>query len=358
MADKGGIMVPTGPLIAVRPSILVSGSDQGVSTNVLSLTVEESISGPAHCEMTLNNWSSGKPPGTLYFDRAILDFGKAIDVRFADVSIFKGRIHAIEAIFSEGVPPRLLISAGDRMRDLGTNPTTRFFSDVYLPVVFSMIASEHGLNTDIDFNGPQLPVLAQLNESDLAFITRLSEQYNLSVRVFDQTLKVRPRKGAGVPINLTQGRNLRSYRARADLAEQYTSLTVSGWDVRAKENIRQETNDALIQTELNGGEGAASLLRTAFDENKEHLFFEQIDDNQALALSQAAFLQRARRFVTGSGQAEGNPKLRAGCIVKITGLGPMFTGRYAVSSVCHRFDLSTGYATDIETFRADIGFSS
>ena len=324
-------------------------------TNVLSLTVEEAISGPAQCEMTLNNWSSGKSPGYLYLDRAILDFGKDIDVRFADVSIFKGRIHAIEAIFSEGVPPRLLISAGDRMQDLDTNPTTRFFSDVSLTDVFSLIANEHGLIAEIDFNGPQLPILAQLNESDLAFITRLSEQYNLSVRIFDQTLKVRPRKGAGAAINLTQGRNLRSYRVRADLAEQYTSLTVSGWDVRAKEIIRQETTDALIQTELNGGDGAASLLRDAFDENKEHLFFEQIDDDQALALSQAAFLQRARRFVTGSGLTEGDPKLRAGCIVKIKGLGEMFNGRYAISHVCHRFDLSAGYTTDIETFRADIG---
>jgi len=348
-------MVPTNPIITLRPSILVSGSDQGVSATVLSLTVEEAISGPAQCELTLNNWSSGKSPGYLYSDRAILDFGKDIDVRFADVSIFKGRINAIEAIFSEGVAPRLLISAVDRMQELGTNPTTRFFSDVSLINVFSLIANEHGLTPEFDFNGPHFPILTQLNENDLAFITRLSEQYNLSVRIFDQTLKVCPRKGTGVAINLTPGRNLRSYRVRADLAEQHTSLTVSGWDVRAKESIRQETTDALIQTELNGGDGSASLLRNAFNENKEHLFFEQIDDEQALTLSQAAFIQRARRFVTGSGLTEGNPKLRAGCIVKIKGLGEMFNGRYALSHVCHRFDLSAGYTTDIETFRADIG---
>jgi len=348
-------MTPTDLLISMRPSVLVDGSDQGVSTNVLSLAVEEAISGPAGCEITLNNWSAGKSPGYLYLDRSILDFGKSIDVRFADVSIFKGRINAIEAIFSEGIAPRLLISAVDRLQDLGTNPTTRFFSDVSLSDVFSVIASDHGLTAEIDLNGPQFPILAQLNETDLAFITRLGEQYNLSVRIFDQTLKVRTRKGAGVPINLTLGRNLRSYRVRADLAEQPTGLTVSGWDVRAKEIIHPETTEALIQTELNGGDSAASLFRNAFDENKEHLFFEQIDDEQALALSQAAFLQRARRFVTGSGLVEGDPKLRAGCIVKIKGLGEMFNGRYAISHVCHRFDLSAGYTTDIETFRADIG---
>jgi phage protein D len=348
-------MSPTDLLFSVRPSVLVGGRDRGVSANVLSLTVEEAISGPAQCEMILNNWSSGKPPGYLYSDRAILDFGKDIDVLFADVSIFKGRIHAIEAIFSDGVPPRLLISASDRMRDLGTNPTTRFFSDASLTDVFSLIANEHGLTPEIDLNGPTFPILAQLNESDLAFITRLGEQYNLSVRIFEQILKVRPRKGTGAAINLTLGRTLRSYRARADLAEQQSSLTVSGWDIRAKEIIHQETTEALIQTELNGGDGAASLLSNAFDENKEHLFLEQIDDEQAMALSQAAFLQRARRFVTGSGLTEGDPKLRAGCIVKIKGLGDMFNGRYALSHVSHRFDLSAGYTTDIETFRADIG---
>jgi phage protein D len=170
-------------------------------------------------------------------------------------------------------------------------------------------------------------------------------------------LKVRPRKGTGAAINLTLGRNLRSYRVRADLAEQQSTLTVTGWDVGYKERIRQETTDALIQTELNGGESAASLLQVAFDDNRGHLFFEQIDDEQALALSQAAFLQRARRFVTGSGLTEGNPKLRAGCNLKIIGLGEMFNGRYAVSHVSHRFDLSAGYTTDIETFRADIGRS-
>jgi len=218
-----------------------------------------------------------------------------------------------------------------------------------------LIANEHGLSCEFDYNGPHFRILTQLNETDLSFITRLGEQYNLSVRIFDRTLKVRPRKGAGAAINLTPGRNLHSYRARADLAEQQSTLTVTGWDVGYKERIRQETTDALIQTELNGGDGAASLLRNVFDENKEHLFYEQIDDEQALALSQAAFLGRARRFVTGSGLTEGNPKLRAGCNVKITGLGEMFNGRCAISHVSHRFDSSAGYTTKIETFRADIG---
>jgi phage protein D len=349
-------MVNSIPLVAARPAILVSGSDQGVSTNLLNLTVEEAISGPARCEIILNNWSSTASVGFLYLDRAIIDFSKDIEVLFSNIPIFKGRISAIEAIFPEDLPPQLLISAEDRMQDLGRSPNSRIFNDVTLTDVFAAIAGDHGLAAELDFHGPHLSIVAQLNESDLTFITRLSEQYNLRVRVFDRTLTVRSRQGIGSAINLTLGRNLRSFRVQADLAEQHSRLTVSGWNVRAKETIHQETTDVIIQSELNGGDGGASILRSAFGDYKELLSVEQTDDEQAMALSQAAFLQQARRFVTGSGITDGNPKLRAGGFVKISNLGGnMFDGRYALAHVCHCFDHTSGYTTDIETFRAEIG---
>jgi phage protein D len=76
-------------------------------------------------------------------------------------------------------------------------------------------------------------------------------------------------------------------------------------------------------------------------------------DDEARALADAVFDERQRRFVTASGTAEGNPAIRAGTHLRLTGLSPRFSNTYYVTHCCHRFDLERGYETD---FTAESGF--
>jgi phage protein D len=48
------------------------------------------------------------------------------------------------------------------------------------------------------------------------------------------------------------------------------------------------------------------------------------------------------------GTAEGNPQIRVGTHVELTGLGDRFSNTYYVTRACHRYDLANGYETDFE----------
>ena len=48
--------------------------------------------------------------------------------------------------------------------------------------------------------------------------------------------------------------------------------------------------------------------------------------------------------LTGSGEAVGDPRIRAGAIIRLDGLGPSFSGDYRVTSATHTIN-SGGYRT-------------
>ncbi len=54
--------------------------------------------------------------------------------------------------------------------------------------------------------------------------------------------------------------------------------------------------------------------------------------------------------LTGSGSAVGDPRLRAGAVIRLEGLGPDFSGDYRVGGTVHTID-SGGYRTTFEVFK-------
>src|SRR5262245_27619734 len=159
----------TGLRIA-RPTLSIAGQENGALSNgLLSLLIVEQTNGLYRCEALFSNWGNiNSGTGFLYFDRTVLDFGKAMQVKLGTDVIFDGKIMGLEANFPEGEAPELNILAEDRFQDLRMTRRTRTFVDVSDADVISQIANEHGLSPSVDVNGPTYRVLAQINQSDLA----------------------------------------------------------------------------------------------------------------------------------------------------------------------------------------------
>jgi Bacteriophage probable baseplate hub protein len=77
--------------------------------------------------------------------------------------------------------------------------------------------------------------------------------------------------------------------------------------------------------------------------------------DEAAAEARARYARLARRFLTGTGVADGRPDIRVGTHLQLRGLGALFDGTYRTSLVRHRFDLDTGYRTEFEVDRAGLG---
>src|SRR5437762_869963 len=251
MAGNNGTVT----LKVARPTINLAGQDNpGLAQGLLSLLIVETLSGLYRCEATFGNWGTvGDSVGFLYFDRQVLDFGKAFKIKLGTDTLFDGRILGLEAQFPEAQAPAITVLAEDRFQDLRMTRRTRTFADVTDADVMNQVAGDHGLSPSVNVTGPTYKVLAQVNQSDLAFLRERARSIDAEVWMEGSTLNARSHTGrAGGPLKLTYQSGLRAFSVLADLAGQRTSVTVSGWDVSGKAGLQYEASDSVLGGELNG----------------------------------------------------------------------------------------------------------
>ena len=350
------------PLYSSRPRLKIDGqSDARLDAGLLSLTISEDEHGLYCLEMSFGNWgTSGGELGFLYFDRQVFDFGRTIEVELGDGSAtapaFTGKITGIEGRFIEQRPPEILIMAEDKLQDLRMTRRTRTFEDARLNEVVDTIAGEHQLQAEIDIDSPEYRVLAQVNQSDLAFLRQRARLIDAEVWVEGEKLYVQSRERKRVAaLELTYKQRLHEFSVLADLAHQRTHLTVGGWDITAKDKIEVEVDRSTIQSELQGGMSGAQILNDAFAERKETVaHLTPVSEDEARSLAQSCYRTIARQFVTGKGLAEGDARLKAGAHVTINGVGPLFNGLYYVNRVHHMFSPDC-YKTEFCVERTAIG---
>lgn len=359
------LSVPSG-IVSTDAIIEIDGRARGeLSAGLLVLIIEETTEGLYRCEARFGNWgSASNGVDYLYFDRELLDFGKPLRIRMGagdDTAVlFNGRISALEAQFASGGAPSLVVLAEDRGQALRTKRRTRVFEDMSDADAFSQIAGDHGLQPDIDAPGPTHKVLAQVNQSDLAFIRERCRWLDAEVWLDDRTLHIQKRasRARDDDFELQFGRGLIEFSVTADTANQYTGVVVSGWDVGAKETIEHEAGESALGSELDGDDSAASIVESAFGARVDRLAHHNpLTSAEAQALAEATFRAQARRFVVGRGLARGDARLRVGAKVNISGIGSLFGGVYYVCEARHMVSRGAGggYLTEFTVERAGIG---
>ena len=322
------------------------------------MLILENSNGLYRCEVLFGNWGAvNRSLGFLYFDRQTLDFGKALQIKIGTDIFFDGRIMALEAQFAEARAPEITVLAEDRFQDLRMTRRTRTFLDASDSDVINQIASDHGLTPDVSVTGPTYKVLAQVNQSDLAFLRERSRTIDAELWMDGSTLNAKSHtdRNNGT-LQMTHGGKLHEFSALADLAMQRTSVSVNGWDVSSKSALQYESDEAAISGELNGDTSGASILQNSLGARKESLVHTiPLSSQEAQSTAEAYFKMSARRFVVGRGTAETDIKLRVGSYVELQGLGPLFNGKYYVTEVKHMFDMRRGLRTEFTVERPGIG---
>jgi phage protein D len=355
---------PTSGLYASRPALTLDGVARPdlVDPGLYSLIVEETTLGLFRAEALFDNWGpKGASSDFLYFDRDIFDFGKQISFDLgpsgSSRTIFSGRITAMEAHYPATLPPRLTILAEDRFLDLRMHRRTRSWENTSDSDVVKQIAGDNGLTTQVNLTGPTYKVLAQVNQSDLAFLRERMSAVDGEIWVDGKTLNAALRKdrNAGT-VTLTYGQELLEFSVTADLAHQRTSVKVSGWDVGGKAAIDEQAAVSDISGEFNGGLGGSDILGTALTQRTERIVTAiPLTSDEAQSMAKARYRGRARKFVRGTATAVGTAAIRVGEIADLQGLGKLFTGQYYVTRCRHSFDLLHGYRTNFDVERPAIG---
>lgn len=341
-----------------RPTFTVGGQDRPkLADGLLTLAVVEDVDGLYRCEATFGNWGEARNRlDYLYFDRSVLDFGKAFVVKLGGDVLFDGAVTGLEAQFPDARGPEITVLAEDRLQDLRMTRRTRTFADVSDGDVVRQIAGDHGLTPSVSINGPTHRVLAQVNQSDLGFLRDRARAVDAELWMDGSTLHAEQHANrTSQPLALAYGIELASFTVLADVAHQRTSVSVNGWDVSSKSAIAHEASASAINGELGSDTGGSSVLQSAFGDRKESIAHSvPLTAQEAQDIAEAAFRLRARRFVTGRGVSMASAALRAGASVDLKGIGSLFSGRYYVSEVRHLFDAS-GMRTEFTAERPGLG---
>ncbi len=347
------------------PTVMVDGQlNDKVTTQLLGMKMTEHEAGMSDLELRFSNFGSfsGGIADQVFEDGTILKLGTALIVYAGDVSspteIFRGKVTALEANFPGAAPPELILLAEDALQGARMTRRTKNWDSTSLSDIVQQVASglsltpvSSGLDTTI---GSEL----QFNESDLHFLRRLLARYDADMQVVGTELHATPRSQAQRnTIELDMNSQLHEVRILADLAHQVTQVTATGWDFHQGQTISVTSQT----TSLGPGSGqtGSSWLQQALSTRSEQAAqFAILNQSDAQALVDAEYAQRSRRFVVARGVAEGNPSLRVGSVLTLTGLGPRFSNTYYTTAAVHRFDTDHGYRTEFTAECAYLGAAS
>ena len=355
MASAASNVTPL-PMRPARPVIEIDGTRADrLESALMTMEVGDHVEGMARAELTFGNWGGGDTPGFQLFDRRTIEFGKPLKIKLGDDLLFEGRISAITADFPDGAPPTIGVLAEDRLQDLRMTRRTRTFEQASLADVARTIASDHGLSPQIDAQAATQPVIAQVNQSDLALLQDLVRREDALVWVEGTTLHIAKLRPA-TRVALRWAGSLREFHVEADLAHQRTALVASGWNVADRAAATSRATDAAVSSETGNTDGGGKILEAAFGARVDTIAHAlPRTDSEARAVAEASFRHMARRFVTGDGVAETRADIRVGATLALTGLGPLFDGDYRATAVTHRFDQTAGMRTEFACERAGIG---
>jgi len=356
----------TDPSLAiVSPVFTVNGElSRDLARDCVHLEVDEGVEGLRTLQaqfVAVGAGATGPQDRMLYLDGDPVDFGKSIEVSVGPDSgqriVFDGVISAIEVVFGDSEPPRVVLLAEDALMRLRMTRRMRTYTDVTDGDIAEQIAAEHGLQTEVTFDGPRYDVVQQMNQSDLAFLRERARLVQAELWCTGRTLhfSARPRR-EGTALTLVQGNHLLSARLCADLAHQRSEVVVTGYDADAKDVIDERAGPETVDAEISGGRSGARVVEQALGASTTLRVREAaLTGAEASAWAKAEMLRRGRRFVTVSGIARGSPDMVVGSLLRLELVGAPFEGDgYYVTRVRHTFDHERGLRTRFEAERATV----
>lgn len=340
--------------VSVRPQIKIAGTENSDLAEALTaMAINLPLSGIAHAELTVTNWIATGDSGEFDYGFQTIALGESLEVAMTNgegfTQLFKGEVTALEESYGEGAP-QLTILAQDKLHRLARSRNSRVFAEQSLDDVVNSLARAAGLTADVNLSST-VATYHQLNESDMAFLLRLSGSLDIAARLQDDQLRVRPEQADSNPIELNAQDSALKIRLIVDLNQQPTAVKVQGYNLDNDQEV-SETGDSL-RLPATHKTAASTLSDLSWD--GEEIVPQPFPraQGEAEALAKGHFNRAAKRFVSGDIQAIGEAALISGREINLSNVSARFAGRYQVVNCIHQFNSLSGFETHLKVNRAD-----
>lgn len=270
-------------------------------------------------------------------DTQPFEIGKPLEVRLGAPEelmprrLFKGRVVTVEPEFGAG-GCSIIIRAYDRSHLLTRSRRVRTFQDQTASDIVERVVADAGLTAECDPSPYVFEFVQQDNETDWDFIWRLAERIGFEFVVEDTVAYFRkPETAASVELDWPH--SLRSFRPRITAVQQVGEVTLLAHDPKTKQAIEAGATSPEQVTEI--GMPREAVTET-FEPAAIHVATEPVATQaEADSLTQALLDKLANGYVAAEGVAAGNPLLKAGTTVRVSGVGQRFSGTYRIATSIH-----------------------
>jgi hypothetical protein len=281
--------------------------------------------------------------------------------------MFLGEVTGINVNFPNGGMPTMTLVAHDYLNRLSRGSYARGFGPLADALVVMIMSAENLLLPLVD---PAVMAIStaltvinvifkgsgtkQEGESDLQLLQKIAAQYDADFWVDGNTLYLsRFLKEYSPSVTLKWGESLLDFSPRVSTVGQVAGVSMKftlrelplSFMVTAGWNFDRE---ALVISVIPGeaAAGAKAISGPAFTIIDQPISSPADIANSALVIIRE-LRNKLNNRLTGTGSAVGDPRIRAGAVIRLEGLGPDFSGDYRVTSATHTID-GGGYRTGFD----------
>ena len=330
--------------------ILINGAeiDPVEADAVHDIKITDWLRLPDVCSLSVGY--QAKPEGNPFqaLDDSKFEIGAELEVKLGSTdertttTLFKGEIVTVEPDFTAG-GVAMVVRAYDKSHRMMRSRKQRTFKNQTISDIVKKVGSEYGFSVATTASGAPLEFVLQHNETDWEFVWRLAR------RVGFEFLVTEPSKASFGPPKLTEEvelaypDDLHSFRPRVTSVQQVEKVNVRGFDLKAKKQVVSTKNRPTQMTEA--GITRTSVMKNFKGDQLEISGQSFTTKGESDAIAQAALDQLANAYLAAEGSCHGNPKIKAGTKLKITGVGKDFSGTYRVAKAQHLLGTAGGYTT-------------
>jgi uncharacterized protein involved in type VI secretion and phage assembly len=305
---------------------------------------------PDVCTLQIG-YPAGDGGGAPYqvLDDSKLEIGKQLEVKMGSMgetttqSLFKGEIVTLEPDFHAG-GVAMILRAYDKTHRMMRTRKQRAYQDQTTSDIVNKVCQENGLSCKAQASGGPHKYLLQHNETDFDFILRLGRRigFEFTVDAGNATFAA-PNPDQPPDLELSYPDDLSAFRPRITAVQQVEKVNVRGFDLVGKRSVVQTATRARQVT-------SAGITRATVAKKFPGAVLEVAGQSfkttdEATKMAQASLDHLANAYLGAEGTCHGNPKIKPGAVIRISGVGRNYSGTYRVAKAVHVIRGGGGYVT-------------
>ena len=345
------------------PTIKIDGTTASTDLmeDILQIVVEESLHLPGLFTLAIrNDYFGGEENYKVWKHEKLFSIGKTIEIGFSASTtdsdqfddentgnLIKGEITAIETHFTSEAQAPIIVRGYDASHRLHRGRHSRSFQNKTDADIVKSIVAEVGISVGkIDATGGPYGYgdiggssgyVFQQNQTNMEFLRERAARHGFELFVQDGKLNFRqPTKDSTLSLEWLE--DIHSFRVRVSSADQVKSVEVRGWDYSRKEVIAETVSTAKqVLTDTDNGDGSKTV--SVFNGKPTTPTLVMVDQpisqaKEAQGIAQALYDEVGGEFIQADARGEGDPSIRPGRVVKLTGMGK-YSGSYYVTETRH-----------------------